>query len=155
MKLEKNLSKAHIYIYRVRTEFFSNMISSINFLFCNFHPSSFKMFLKVVLDFPIFYRTCEGIFLNIIPEHHSLCPILLNIIWTHKCWKPMIFSDRDAFPSKYRTMERILDGNSEMGAHVWTEIGNLIYLRHSFKSTGVRNLKLFTSYMCNVFWGTI
>ena len=35
----------------------------------------------------------------------------------------------------------ILDGNSEIGAHMSSEIGKLICLRHLFKSTAVANLK--------------
>ena len=33
------------------------------------------------------------------------------------------------------------NGNSEISAQVWGEIGSLIYLRHLFKSTAVGNLK--------------
>ena len=32
-------------------------------------------------------------------------------------------------------MVLVLDGNSDIGEHVWTEIGNLRYFRHSFRST--------------------
>ena len=36
----------------------------------------------------------------------------------------------------------IIDGNSEIGAHVWCgRIENLICLRHVFKSTAIENLK--------------
>ena len=34
-----------------------------------------------------------------------------------------------------------LDGNSEIGEHVWNEVGNLICLRRSFRSTAVTNFK--------------
>ena len=39
-------------------------------------------------------------------------------------------------------MVLIKDGNSEMGAHVLSKIGNLIRLIHSFRSTAITNLKL-------------
>ena len=38
-------------------------------------------------------------------------------------------------------MVLILDGNSEIGAHVWSEIGAKICLRHLFRSTAVAGLK--------------
>ena len=38
----------------------------------------------------------------------------------------------------------ILVGNSEIDVHMWSEIGNLIYLRHSVKSTAVSNWNLFS-----------
>ena len=38
-------------------------------------------------------------------------------------------------------MVLILDGSSEMGAHVWSGIGNLICLRHLFRARAVANLK--------------
>ena len=50
----------------------------------------------------------------------------------------------------------MLDGNSEIGAYLWSEIGHLIGLRHSFRSTAVQNLKsiykyaCFTSHLCKV-----
>ena len=36
-----------------------------------------------------------------------------------------------------------IDGNSEIGAHVWSEIGKIISLRHLFISTSVENLTNF------------
>ena len=38
-------------------------------------------------------------------------------------------------------MALILYGNSEIGEYVWSEIGNLIRLRHLFRSPAVANLK--------------
>ena len=38
-------------------------------------------------------------------------------------------------------MVLVLDGNVEIGAHVWSEISNLICLRHLFISRAVANLK--------------
>ena len=35
----------------------------------------------------------------------------------------------------------LLDSNSEIGAHVWSEIGNLICLRYLSRSKAVVNLK--------------
>ena len=40
------------------------------------------------------------------------------------------------------TIVLLLDGYPEIGVHVWSEIGNLIGLRHLFKSTAVANLTL-------------
>ena len=39
-------------------------------------------------------------------------------------------------------MALILDGNTEIGAHVYNAICNLIYLMHLFRLTAVENLKL-------------
>ena len=38
-------------------------------------------------------------------------------------------------------MVLILDGNSDISAHFWSEIGALICLRHLFRSTAVADLK--------------
>ena len=38
------------------------------------------------------------------------------------------------------------DGNSEKGAHVWSDLGSLICLRHLFRSRAVTD-KTFYSYM--------
>ena len=43
------------------------------------------------------------------------------------------------------TMVRVWDGNSAIGAHVWSEIGHLICLRHLFISTTIANLKSFSA----------
>ena len=37
----------------------------------------------------------------------------------------------------------VLYGNLELGSHVWVEIGNLICLRHLFRSGAVVNINLF------------
>ena len=39
----------------------------------------------------------------------------------------------------------ILDGSSEYGAHVWSELGSLISVKHLFTSLAVSNLK----FICN------
>ena len=49
-----------------------------------------------------------------------------------------------------------LDGNSEIGAQVWRDLGYLIYLRHLFRSTAFTNITFFfrktyfPSYMRNI-----
>ena len=54
------------------------------------------------------------------------------------------------FPTICGRMALILDGNSELGAHVWSDIRYLICLRHLFSSRLVANLLFFT-YMRNMF----
>ena len=39
------------------------------------------------------------------------------------------------------SINHILDGKSEIGAHVLREIGDLIWLRHLLRSRAVENLK--------------
>ena len=43
-----------------------------------------------------------------------------------------------------------IDGSSEirLSAHMLIEIGNLIYLRHLFRSAAVPNLELFSTEAC-------
>ena len=54
----------------------------------------------------------------------------------------------------------LLDGSTNHVAHVWTEIGNLICLRHLFTSRAISNLIYLTqktdfpSYVRNLFWAT-
>ena len=45
-------------------------------------------------------------------------------------------------------MVLILDGNSEIGAPVWSEIGNLICLRHLRRLNAGSNLKFICAQMC-------
>ena len=60
-------------------------------------------------------------------------------------------------------MAPILDGNSEIGALLWIEVGNLIFFKtYLFRSTAVANLKIyfnqnFLSFRraCCMFWVTI
>ena len=50
-------------------------------------------------------------------------------------------------PIHLQSVVFILAGNSEIDAHMWSEIGNLICLRHWLRSTAVENLKLFPKYV--------
>ena len=50
-------------------------------------------------------------------------------------------------------MVPILDGDSEIGAHVWRDLGYLICLRHLFRSTAFTNITFFLwkdIYMRNI-----
>ena len=60
------------------------------------------------------------------------------------------------------TMVIVWNGNSEIGAHLWNDLGNLICSRHLFRPRAVTTLIFFSSeknnfpsYLRNTFWVTI
>ena len=56
--------------------------------------------------------------------------------------------DKLDVPDLSYIMVLISDDNSEIGAHVWSEDGNLVYSRHLLGSTAVANLKFLSEKIC-------
>ena len=55
----------------------------------------------------------------------------------------------------WQGLPMVLYGNLELGSHVWVEIGNLICLRHLFRSGAVVNINLIEKHVRNMFKVTI
>ena len=97
-------------------------------------------------------------------QHDNLIRcVLLPWLWIvqnsarHCSWLRYTFYYAQNMHSTYTKVFR-LNGNSEIGAHMWTWISNLSCLRHLLWSTAFANLKSFTCFPEQVrttFWGTV
>ena len=62
------------------------------------------------------------------------------LVFSKEKWQKSWIHNRKHLPARVSTMVLILDGYSDLGAHMYIEIGNLTWLRHWIRSRSVTNL---------------
>ena len=86
---------------------------------------------------PLFYSLDLRCFIAKLSLVQSIFPYFY-LICCFSWWR------ENTYPVLFCNMVIILNGNPEVGAHVWSEINNLTCLRHLSRSRAVRILKLFS-----------